>query len=67
MRYLYRNVKNMAEAKRAMMILRKAGLKPYVTDAGIFSRSRKGLDVYAASRKKRVMGFKIANQRSVYI
>jgi hypothetical protein len=66
-RVLYKNVKNVKERKNAMARLRKAGLNPAFTDGGVFSKSKKGTDVYAMARKKSLKGFKTKREKLAYI
>ena len=66
-RILYKNVKSKAELNKAMAKLKKHGLNPGYTDAGAFSRSKKGKDVYAPARKKKVSGFRAKKEKMSYI
>ena len=66
-RILYKNVKGKEEKKEALAKLRKAGLNPAFTDAGTFSNARKGIDVYAMARTKKVFGFKSKKEKMSYI
>ena len=66
-RVLYKNVKGKTERDKALATLRKAGLRPAFTDAGALSKARKGVDVYAVARTKRVPGFKSKKEKMSYV
>lgn len=66
-RVLYLNVKNARDRKLALMRLKKAGLNGAYTDAGAFSKAKRGTDVYAVARKKRLSGFRVKKTKMAYI
>jgi len=65
-RILYKNVPNKKAVTAAMAQLRKIGLNPAFTDAGEFSNTRKGFDVYAVARKQTLAGFKAKRAQLSY-